>query len=88
MTQPVELPRWMDVALLPLVNLAISLEVAGVVVTLVEAVGVAAIRQTFQLSQQLQVEGSSRNCIVDRAAIALTGASDVIGAFGAAFNFE
>ena len=33
--QPVELPRWMDVALLPLVNLALALIVAGVVVTLV-----------------------------------------------------
>ena len=35
MTQPVELPRWMDVALLPAVNLAFALLVAGFVVTLV-----------------------------------------------------
>ncbi len=35
MTQPVELPRWMDVALLPAVNLAMALAVAGVVVALV-----------------------------------------------------
>jgi len=35
MTQPVELPRWMDVAVLPAVNLAFALLVAGVVVTLV-----------------------------------------------------
>jgi len=35
MTQPVELPRWMDVALLPAVNLAIALLVAGAVVLLV-----------------------------------------------------
>jgi simple sugar transport system permease protein len=35
MTQPVELPRWMDVALLPAVNLGIALLVAGIVVTLV-----------------------------------------------------
>jgi len=35
MTQPVELPRWMDVALLPAVNLALALGVAGVVVMLV-----------------------------------------------------
>ncbi|MDO9092403.1 MAG: ABC transporter permease [Rubrivivax sp.] len=35
MTQPVELPRWMDVALLPAVNLAIALLVAGGVVLLV-----------------------------------------------------
>jgi len=35
MTQPVELPRWMDVALLPAVNLAIALLVAGLVVALV-----------------------------------------------------
>ncbi len=35
MTQPVELPRWMDVALLPAVNLALALIVAGLVVTLV-----------------------------------------------------
>jgi simple sugar transport system permease protein len=34
-TQPVELPRWMDVALLPAVNLAMALAVAGVVVALV-----------------------------------------------------
>jgi simple sugar transport system permease protein len=33
--QPVELPRWMDVALLPAVNLALALIVAGIVVTLV-----------------------------------------------------
>ncbi len=35
MSQPVELPRWMDVALLPAVNLAIALLVAGGVVLLV-----------------------------------------------------
>jgi general nucleoside transport system permease protein len=35
LSQPVELPRWMDVALLPAVNLAFALIVAGVVVTLV-----------------------------------------------------
>jgi simple sugar transport system permease protein len=35
MSQPVELPRWMDVALLPAVNLAFALLVAGIVVTLV-----------------------------------------------------
>jgi simple sugar transport system permease protein len=33
--QPLELPRWMDVALLPAVNLALALLVAGIVVTLV-----------------------------------------------------
>ncbi len=33
--QPVELPRWMDVALLPAVNLALALIVAGTVVALV-----------------------------------------------------
>ena len=35
MSQPVELPRWMDLALLPAVNLALALIVAGIVVTLV-----------------------------------------------------
>jgi general nucleoside transport system permease protein len=35
MSQPVELPRWMDVALLPAVNLAFALLVAGIVVALV-----------------------------------------------------
>ena len=35
MTQPVELPRWMDVAVLPAVNLAFALLVAGFVVMLV-----------------------------------------------------
>jgi simple sugar transport system permease protein len=35
MSQPVELPRWMDVALLPAINLALALLVAGIVVTLV-----------------------------------------------------
>ena len=35
MTQPAELPRWMDVAVLPAVNLAIALLVAGAVVLLV-----------------------------------------------------
>ena len=35
MSQPVELPRWMDVALLPAVNLAFALLVAGGVVMLV-----------------------------------------------------
>jgi simple sugar transport system permease protein len=35
MTQPVELPRWIDVAVLPAVNLAFALLVAGLVVKLV-----------------------------------------------------
>jgi simple sugar transport system permease protein len=35
MTQPVDLPRWADVALLPAVNLGLALLVAGVVVALV-----------------------------------------------------
>lgn len=35
MSQPVELPRWLDVAVLPLLNLAFALAVAGVVVMLV-----------------------------------------------------
>lgn len=35
MTRPVELPRWMDLAVLPAVNLALALAVAGIVVTLV-----------------------------------------------------
>ena len=35
MTQPAELPRWMDVALLPAVNLAFALLVAGAVVLFV-----------------------------------------------------
>ena len=35
MSHPTELPRWMDLALLPAVNLAIALLVAGGVVTLV-----------------------------------------------------
>ncbi len=35
MSQPVELPRWMDVAVLPAINLAIALLVAGGVVLLV-----------------------------------------------------
>ncbi|MDO9073728.1 MAG: ABC transporter permease [Rubrivivax sp.] len=35
MSRSVELPRWMDVALLPAVNLGIALLVAGIVVTLV-----------------------------------------------------
>ena len=33
--QPVELPRWMDVGLLPLLNLTLALIVAGIVVTMV-----------------------------------------------------
>ena len=35
MTQPVELPRWIDVAVLPAVNLALALAVAAVVVLIV-----------------------------------------------------
>lgn len=35
MTQPVELPRWLDVAVLPLVNLALALAVCAVVVAVV-----------------------------------------------------
>ncbi len=35
MSQPVELPRWMDVALLPLVNLAMALLVCAIVVAVV-----------------------------------------------------
>jgi simple sugar transport system permease protein len=35
MTQPVELPRWADVALLPAVNLALALAVAAIVVLIV-----------------------------------------------------
>ncbi len=34
-SQQIELPRWMDVALLPAINLALALIVAGIVVTLV-----------------------------------------------------
>ena len=35
MSRPVELPRWMDIGLLPLVNLALALAVCGVVVSVV-----------------------------------------------------
>ena len=35
MSQPVELPRWMDIGLLPLVNLALALAVAAIVVAVV-----------------------------------------------------
>jgi len=35
MPQPTELPRWADVVLLPAINLAIALAVAGIVVKLV-----------------------------------------------------
>jgi ABC-type uncharacterized transport system permease subunit len=35
MSRPVELPRWMDVALLPLVNLAMALVVCAIVVAVV-----------------------------------------------------
>ncbi len=35
MSQPIELPRWIDVAVLPAVNLALALLVAGIVVTIV-----------------------------------------------------
>ncbi len=35
MTQPTDLPRWMDVALLPALNLALALIVSGIVVTAV-----------------------------------------------------
>ena len=35
MSRPVDLPRWMDVLLLPLVNLALALAVCAVVVAIV-----------------------------------------------------
>ena len=35
MSQPVELPRWMDIGLLPVVNLAMALGVCGIVVAVV-----------------------------------------------------
>ena len=47
MSQPVELPRWMDVALLPAVNLAIALLVAGGVVALVVTMPMAQLRPWF-----------------------------------------
>ena len=35
MSRPVDLPRWMDIAVLPLVNLAMALGVCGIVVAVV-----------------------------------------------------
>ncbi len=35
MTRPVELPRWVDIVVLPLVNLAMALLVCGIVVAVV-----------------------------------------------------
>lgn len=35
MSRPVELPRWVDLGLLPLLNLAMALAVCGVVVAVV-----------------------------------------------------
>ena len=48
MSQPIELPRWMDVAVLPAVNLAIALAVAGGVQGVAGAAGQFAQYQMYQ----------------------------------------
>ena len=58
------------------------------VVAFVEAVGVTSARQCIQRAQQAQVERAACHGVIDRLAVNLRGARDVIDRFGAAFDFQ
>ena len=62
--------------------------VLGVVVALVETVGVAAVGQAFEFAQQFRVERLAGDRVVDRVAVGLAGAGDVVAALGAAFDLQ
>ena len=56
--------------------------------TFVEAAGIAAIGQTIELTDQAGSQRPASHRIVDRLAVGLTGAGDVIGRLGAAFDLQ
>ena len=60
----------------------------GVVVALVEAVGVTAIGQVLQFAEQAGIEGAAGHGVVDGLAVGLAGAGDVVGALGAALDLQ
>ena len=62
--------------------------VVGIVVALVEAVGVTAVGQVFQFAEQGGVEGTAGDGIVDGLTVSLAGACDVVGALGAALDLQ
>ena len=57
-------------------------------VTLVEAVGVAAVGEAFEFAQQFGGERLAGHRVVDRLAIGLAGARHVVGTLGAPFDLQ
>src|SRR5690554_167634 len=53
-----------------------------------EAFGVAAVRQCFQFVHHVHVKGFAGERVVDGLAVHLGGAGHVVGALGAAFDFQ
>ena len=62
--------------------------VFGIVMALVETIGVPAVRKVFEFAQQAGIKGAAGNRIVDGLAIGLAGAGDVVGALGPAFDLQ
>ena len=62
--------------------------VFGVVVALVEAVGVATVGEVFQIGQQTRIERTTGDRVVNGTTIGLAGARNVVGALGAAFDLQ
>ena len=72
--------------ILALVRFGVAAQVVlviGVVVALVETVGVTAIGQVLQFAEQTGIEGAAGDGVVDGLAVGLAGAGDVVGALGA-----
>ena len=59
-----------------------------IMVTLVEAIGVAAIGQAFQLANEQRVKAAAGLRIINRPAIGLAGTGHVVRRLGAAFDLE
>ena len=55
---------------------------------LIEAVGITAAGQTFQVRQQFRIKRAACQNVIDRAAVNLGGTGYVIQRFGAAFDLE
>ncbi len=58
------------------------------VMTLIETIGIAAVRQALQFAEQVLVEWTPCDRIVDRAAIHLRGARHVIARLGTALDLQ
>ena len=67
MSQPVELPRWIDIGVLPLLNLALALLVAGLVVAGIGLDPVQVIAQLVKGQEQVVRTARAVWPIVERA---------------------